>query len=243
MARLKTIDTWRLQIPTGTTHPNQHRVGPAQIPDTVTVAVPVKINPHNSETYFEVEHEYGPHRYRDKDTDINALRERTRAWLTTVVSFVWEDFLFVQFRGAKPPYGRWPSDEHKAAHRSLEIYFTYKHYQIGTNNAGAKVYRDLTGTMQCGAVVQGLPDTTGPERGVLVPKTPENEAALRAITDGFVALSTKLYDLLHPDRIQATLQSVNLQQLNLTHIPTNDPPAQAAAAKPKRRSRDADHSP
>lgn len=231
MARLKTIDTWRLRVPTGTTHTRPGAGGLLeQADDTIEVLVPVKINPHNSETYFEVDHEYGPHKFKDKDTDINALRERTRAWLATVVSFVWEDFLFVRFHGAKPPYyGRWRDDEHKAAHRAIEIYFEYRHYQIGTNHAGTKVYRDLTGSDRMGAVVPGVPDTVGSQRGVLVPKTPENEAALRAITDGFVALSTKLYGLLRPEHIQDTLRGVNLQQLNLAHIP----------ATPNRKRKDA----
>lgn len=235
MARLKTIDTWRLHVPIDTTHPNRSNYTSAEIEDTVAVVVPVKMDSRDGRTYFVVDHKYGAHRYQDKDTDINALRERTRAWLATVVSFVWEDFLFVQFKGAKPTTSprRWRG-ESSAAQRWVEVDFTFRHYQVATNHAGTKVYRDMTGMVQLGAVVEGMPDTTGPDRGVLVPKTPENEAALNAIAGGFVALSTKLYDLLHPDRIQDTLRNMNLQQLNLTHTPPSDP---AAEPKPKRRRR------
>lgn len=239
MARLKTIDTWRLHVPIDTTHPNRSNYTSAEIEDTVAVVVPVKMDSRDGRTYFVVDHKYGAHRYQDKDTDINALRERTRAWLATVVSFVWEDFLFVQFSGAKPPNvsrhaPRPGRDAAPAVSRDLEIYFQYRHYQVATNHAGTKVYRDMTGMRQLGAVVEGMPDTTGPDRGVLVPKTPENEAALNAIADGFVALSTKLYDLLHPDRIQDTLRGLNLQQLNLTHTP---PSAPTTEPKPKRKRR------
>jgi hypothetical protein len=232
VARLKTIDTWRLHVPTGTTHPNRSNFKSAEVEDTVAVLVPVKMDSRDGKTYFVVDHKYGAHTFKDQGTDINALRERTRAWLATVVSFVWEDFLFVQFKGAKPTASprRWRGDE-AAAQRWVDVDFTFRHYQVATNHAGTKVYRDMTGMMQGGAVIQGMPDTTGPNRGVLVPKTPENEAALHAIADGFIALSTKLDDLLHPDRIQNTLRGVNLQQLNLTHIPVNEP---APAAAPKR---------
>lgn len=206
--RGKKCDTWTFRV------------------NRTAVKVPVKIHtPEYADgtTRFSVTITHGSHKFHEYDTDIDALRRKVKEWLKEVVTYRWERFFLVEFGGKVTlPTGRseisllqtdqderWCKDD-----REVSTQLEWRVYEIGTTAAGKAAYRDLSGLLNCGDVIEGHPDVGGIElfgsRGIptvaaLVKATPDNEAALHQLARAFDTLHTRLAKFLSPELIEASL--------------------------------------
>ena len=192
----KIIDRWQLTVRTG----GETDGGAAK----TEVTVPVKMEQRGSQTVFLVDFKYGEHHLQANDRDIDALRARTIQWLQNVVDYVWEDYLYVELE---------VDDDKRVAgdERTVRLGLSCRRYQKVRNHAGDPVYRDLSGRYNGGRITDSL---WRQDEGLLLEKTPENEAAVAAAFAGLVSLIKRMALLLGPAASEERLLSRMEQMLD-----------------------------
>jgi hypothetical protein len=132
----------------------------------------------------------------------------------------WQEYLHVEFSGVSENEG--VSSENGVMSGSCDVGIQIRTYRVGVGFGGNKVWQDLTRRCNGGAINEGEPDVGYPDWygytehhrvSAMVPRTPENEAALREIVEGFRTLSKRLVSLLSPEEIQGTLSNLAGREL------------------------------
>ncbi len=148
----------------------------------------------------------------EDDTDIDALRKKVREKAeSAVVEHIWADHFLVTFDGVREDERTAldeTADDNSVLH-SVAISLSIREVALSgdSDDPDSQKHRDFNWGKQ--KVSGGWPwtekDVEGGEATALVPDTPENRAALRAIVEGFEKLSARLVELMGPERIEETL--------------------------------------
>ena len=190
----------------------------------VAVVVPVRMyTPEYTDqtTEFIVDYTHGEHHFKQNSSDIDALRQATKAWLRDVVTFKYETYFHVLFHGGveKPQQNgnslfseETIQDMNDSETGKVATHLEWCKYQAGTTAAGQPMYRDCSKVMNNGDWIKGELETGLEKRDIfsdyhdsmtaLILVTPENEAGLLQLADAFQALHNKLMKFLTPEMIE-----------------------------------------
>lgn len=165
-----------------------------------------------------------------RDASIDVLETKAKEAMQRRKGLEWERFIYVTYSGSsESPQA---DDTTFMAKSGLR----YEIVEVATLADGEKTHRFANRARYGRQAYEGLPDVgpidqysdEDPEMRALIPETPENMQALQSIREKFIALNSRLRELLEPKRIQATLTAISGGvPLNLMHEPEKRKTARA----------------